>query len=161
MKASGHGHHCSICNDLRDGWEASPSYASSGGDPFPQALDSLSVIKRHDGVSAYTLYQCPGCGIYYLRQGSQEWDSYEELMRDIERLSPLNDEEARRLLSPVESEPRYAEINNTRRCSKCRSARVKKLRDTRVGSDILVWYRCETCGNEEYMDAYEVPEDER
>lgn len=47
-------------------------------------------------------------------------------------------------------------INTSLHCSKCNSDQIEKKREINSGDQILVWYKCISCGNEEFMDAYEL-----
>ncbi len=79
---------------------------------------------------------------------------YDDAMVDIDKLYPIENEKAQKIINPGLAEPHFAEINISRHCTKCHSGNVEKLRETKVEKDILVWYKCLECGNEEFMDKY-------
>lgn len=150
---------CRICGIFRDnGWITENTSGTESFDQFPGNIDKLNIVKQSEGISFYILYRCPGCGGFYLRTKKDEFDSYTEVMIIADKIVPVSDKEAGRILNPPATETYYAEINVSRCCSKCGSADVKKLRESTAGDDILVWFRCLKCGNEEIMDSYQPDE---
>jgi sulfur relay (sulfurtransferase) DsrC/TusE family protein len=47
-------------------------------------------------------------------------------------------------------------INTSLHCSKCNSDQIEKKREINSGNQNLVWCKCISCGNEEFMDPYEL-----
>jgi hypothetical protein len=148
---------CKICGIFQqNGWVTENTVKSPERDNFPDNLDQMTVIKQNNGINRYALYQCPGCGTYYLKTMKDEFDNYDEVMVTVEKLYSITDEKARKIINPAPGDPHFTDINITQHCSKCSSGNVKKLRDVKVGEDYLVWYKCLDCGNEEFMDSYQL-----
>jgi hypothetical protein len=142
---------CTLCSMLQDGWES-----GDPGDPYTIIL-KLRVVKQDRGGLPY-LYRCPLCSTWFYRRTTQEWDSYQERMLDIEKISPLDEKAAQEMIDPKPPDPPVWIIKTPGRCSKCGSGNIEILRETMVGSEVLVWERCLNCGNEEFMDV--IDEDE-
>ncbi|HMV42645.1 MAG TPA: hypothetical protein PK079_05365 [Leptospiraceae bacterium] len=142
---------CPVCSILQNGWE-SGSLLESNFD-----LSVFKIINKSESGITY-LYQCPQCNTYFIRQVSQEWDSYNEKIIEIEKINPLNNDQYETFINPTIPDPPYREISNPGHCSKCHSANIQKLREVKVGNNYLLWCKCLNCENEEFMDLYESSE---
>ncbi|OHD12430.1 MAG: hypothetical protein A2Y34_11710 [Spirochaetes bacterium GWC1_27_15] len=146
---------CLICGIFqKDGWEIENSKNEPYNDKFPKNLNSLTIIKQSISWGISALYQCPECKTYFLRIIKDEFDYFAEEMLTVEKLYPITDENAQEIIYPKHQKPQFVEINISLRCSKCNSKNIEKLREMNVKDDILIWYKCQNCGNEEFMDYY-------
>lgn len=136
------------------GWECGLQEASREPDSLQAALDRL-VPQVGQGTGPTEVFRCPDCGAFFLRTYGQEWDSFDEVVRDLVRVVPLEADKARALLEPEPQEPQFWAITDPGFCPRCGSNDLERLREMPSGTQVLVWCRCRTCGREEFMDCYD------